>query len=72
MKASSGQTALFSAVMFSTPECEQIVELLLSRGADVTIKDDEGLTALDRARERAQDERIISLLETAAKIQKKP
>src|SRR5439155_790477 len=84
MKA-SGHTALSSA-----SDREQIVELLLSKGADVTIKDEDGFTALDRAREwrqwrlkrwapreytasqRARDERIISLLETAEKDQKKP
>jgi hypothetical protein len=85
MKASAGHTALFSA-----SDREQIVELLLSKRADVTIKDEDGFTALDRAREwrlwrlkrwapreytasqRARDERIISLLETAEKEQKKP
>jgi hypothetical protein len=76
--------------LFSVSDREQFVELLLSKGADVTIKDREGFTVLDRAREwrkfrlerwapkeytaekRAGDERIISLLERAAKDQKKP
>ena len=65
------------------------MELLLSKGADVRIKDSGGCTALEFAKhwrdfrlndkqrqytaeERARDERIISLLEAAAKDQKKP
>jgi len=79
-------TALFVSVLTNR---EQIVELLLSKGADVRIKDSGGCTALEFAKhwrdfrlndkqseytaeERARDERIISLLEAAAKDQKKP
>jgi hypothetical protein len=86
-----GHTALFSAVLFHR---EQIVELLLSKGADLTVKDREGFTALERVKRSRQwqesnlkrtkrepediaeelkpYERIISLLEAAAKDQKKP
>jgi hypothetical protein len=86
-----GDTALFNAVGFKH---EQIVELLLSKGVDVTVKDSNGYTVLERAKQRREsretslkrtkrepediaeelkpDDRIISLLESATKAQKKP
>jgi hypothetical protein len=86
MKTRYCPTALFDSVLHSR---EEIVQLLLSKEADVTIKDSEGYTALDRAKhwrdfrvndkqrvytveERARDERIISLLESATKDRQKP
>jgi ankyrin repeat protein len=61
-----GWTALLEAVILGDgrPPYPKIVELLLHHGADMTLGDDQGVTALKHARARNQDE-IIALLELA-------
>jgi ankyrin repeat protein len=60
-----GRTPLHWAVMGGHVE---VVRLLLSRGAKVNIKDEDGKTALDLAREK-RDREIIALLEKAGAAQ---
>ncbi len=61
-----GWTALLEAVILGDggPIYQEIVALLLEGGADPTIGDDRGVTALEHARSRDMDE-IAGLLETA-------
>lgn len=62
-----GWTALLEAVILGDggPTYQEIVDLLLKAGADASIGDKEGVTALDHARSRGQAE-IVQLLEKAA------
>jgi ankyrin repeat protein len=53
-----GRTALLAAANYGVPAT---VSLLLERGADPTVRGDDGMTALDLAREQECDE-IIALL----------
>jgi uncharacterized protein len=57
----SGATPLMLAAALART---QAVALLLARGANPTIKDHQGRTALERAKE-TEDEEIVKLLETA-------
>ena len=59
-----GWTALLEAVILGDggPVYQQIVELLLQAGADRSIGDNQGVTALDHAKSRGQSE-IVRLLE---------
>jgi hypothetical protein len=56
-------TALMDAVVF---EREEIVRLLLSKGADVTIKDSHGYTALDLAKQKREQVELGQRLGHAA------
>lgn len=62
-----GWTALLEAVILGDggPIYQEIVDLLLKAGAETSIGDKEGVTALDHARSRGQTE-IARLLEKAA------
>ena len=62
-----GWTALLEAVILGDggPVYQEIVALLLQAGANVSIGDKEGVTALEHARSRGQTE-ITRLLEKAA------
>jgi len=62
-----GWTALLEAVILGDggPVHQEIVDLLLKAGADASIGDKEGVTALDHARSGGQAE-IVQLLEKAA------
>jgi uncharacterized protein len=53
-----GWTALLEAVILGDggPAHRQIVQLLVDAGADVNLADNDGVTALDHARERGYDE----------------
>ncbi len=66
-----GWTALLEAVILGDggPVYQEIVDLLLQAGADVSIADKEGVTALDHARSRGQSE-IVHLLELSASKRK--
>jgi hypothetical protein len=57
--AGHGQTALHFAAGSRNPE---LVKLLLESGADPTIKESSGLTALDVARAYAPNDDVIRLL----------
>ncbi len=65
-----GWTALLEAVILGDggPIYQEIVDLLLKAGADISIGDKDGVTALDHARSRGQAE-IVQLLE---KVVEKP
>ena len=60
-----GWTALLEAVILGDggPDHVEIVRLLLDAGADRSIADRDGVTALEHARERGYDE-MVALLET--------
>ena len=58
------ETALIAAARTGNRE---IVTLLLRSGADAELRDSEGKTALDRAREAKQDE-IASVIERYRKV----
>jgi len=66
VQSSEGFTPLHIAAIWGRREA---VNLLLTHGADATIPDNDGKTALDWAREEAQDELTIKLLEEAIKAQ---
>ena len=59
-----GWTALLEAVILGDggPDHVEIVRLLLDAGADRSIADRDGVTALEHARERGYDE-LVALLE---------
>lgn len=63
-----GWTALLEAVILGDggPRHQEIVEILLDAGADPSIADADGVTALQHARNRGYDE-IVRLLEEAAR-----
>lgn len=63
-----GWTALLEAVILGDggPTYQKIVELLLNNGADATIGDRQGVTALQHARTSNQDE-IVALFEAASR-----
>jgi ankyrin repeat protein len=56
------------AAMSGWPET---VRLLLGRGADAKLKDNEGKTALVLAREYRQDEELVEMLQKAGARQKR-
>lgn len=62
-----GWTALLEAVILGDggPTYQEIVDLLLKAGAEISIGDKEGVTALEHAQSRGQTE-ITQLLEKAA------
>ena len=66
-----GWTALLEAVILGDggPVYQEIVDLLLKAGADASIGDKEGVTALEHARSRGQSE-IVRLLELSASKRK--
>jgi ankyrin repeat protein len=59
-----GWTALLEAVILGDggPAHQEIVRLLVAAGADTTIADRDGTTALEHARERGYDE-MVRILE---------
>lgn len=61
-----GWTALMEAVLLSTPGKiqQQIVAVLLEQGADASIPDNEGISALEHAQNKGYDE-IVRLLQQA-------
>lgn len=61
-----GWTALLEAIILSDggERHQQIVELLVEHGADITIADSEGVTPLDHARARGYT-RIVEILQRA-------
>ena len=63
-----GWTALLEAVILGDggPTYQKIVELLIDSGADVTIGDSRGITALEHAKAKKQNS-IIELLEKASR-----
>lgn len=68
-----GWTALLEAVILGdgSPIYQEIVGLLLDAGADASIGDKEGVTALDHARSQGQSE-IVALLEKATESRNWP
>jgi len=64
-----GWTALLEAVILSDggPKHQQIVRKLLDHGADPTIPDRDGVTALQHAQARGYKEIERMLIEAAAK-----
>lgn len=57
------RTALMAAAAFNKPDA---VRMLLSRGADTTVTDEDGNTALTVARDKGNDE-VVALLEKTSK-----
>ena len=68
MQSSEGLTPLHIAAIWGRKEA---LNLLLEHGADATIPDVDGRTALDWAREESGDACSIKLLEEAIKAQLK-
>ena len=62
-----GWTALLEAIVLSNGDAphQVIVQLLVDHGADITIADKDGVTALEHARSRGFRE-IVAILEAAA------
>jgi ankyrin repeat protein len=60
-----GRTSLMWSVAAKRPNMHDVVDYLLKAGADATVKDDEGQTALAMARKNGFEWSILSLLEAA-------
>jgi ankyrin repeat protein len=62
-----GWTALLEAIVLSSGDAphQEIVQLLVDNGADITIRDKDGVTPLEHARSRGFVE-IVAILEAAA------
>jgi ankyrin repeat protein len=57
----NGETAMMKVVCTHAPDAPRWVDLLLSKGADRTIKDNSGYTALDLAK-RCNCDKAVELL----------
>lgn len=70
-RSSNGATPLIYGVFalgedFATPAPDDVVAILLANGADLKIRDSEGKSALDVARETGNDELVEFLLKAGA------